>query len=109
MIEVTVLTNACAAGLDDAVEDALRERNGLGLERRILAIHRLKTAVPARALARMGAIAGGGSDAQIDVRSHCVYMPRMRQAALTPFLLAGRRLASTLSASVWRSKSWTTF
>jgi geranylgeranyl pyrophosphate synthase len=35
------------------------------LEARILAIHRLKTAVPASALARMGAVAGGGSDAQI--------------------------------------------
>ncbi len=32
---------------------------------RILACHRLKTAAPAGCLARMGAVAGGGSDAQI--------------------------------------------
>ena len=35
------------------------------LERRILACYRLKTAVPAASLAAVGAIAGGGSDAQI--------------------------------------------
>lgn len=36
------------------------------LERRVLATHRLKAAVPAASLARMGAVAGGGSDAQVD-------------------------------------------
>ena len=36
------------------------------LEQRILATHRLKTAAPAGALARMGAITGGGSEAQIE-------------------------------------------
>ena len=35
------------------------------LTSRILACHRLKTAAPAGCLARMGAVAGGGSDAQI--------------------------------------------
>lgn len=35
------------------------------LEARILACHRLKTAAPAGCLARMGAVAGGGTDAQI--------------------------------------------
>ncbi len=35
------------------------------LERRILACHRLKTAAPAGCLARMGAVAGGGSDEQV--------------------------------------------
>ena len=35
------------------------------LTSRILACHRLKTAAPAGCLARMGALAGGGSDAQI--------------------------------------------
>jgi geranylgeranyl pyrophosphate synthase len=35
------------------------------LEGRILACHRLKTAAPAGCLARMGAVAGGGSDEQI--------------------------------------------
>lgn len=36
------------------------------LESRVLAIHRLKTAAPAGALARMGALIGGGTEAQID-------------------------------------------
>ena len=36
-----------------------------GLEARILACHRLKTAAPAGCLARMGAVVGGGSDEQI--------------------------------------------
>lgn len=35
------------------------------LEGRILACHRLKTAAPAGCLARMGAVAGGGSDEQV--------------------------------------------
>jgi geranylgeranyl pyrophosphate synthase/predicted secreted hydrolase len=35
------------------------------LERRVLAIHRFKTAAPASALARMGAVVGGGTEAQI--------------------------------------------
>jgi len=36
------------------------------LESRVLAIHRLKTAAPAGALARMGALVGGGTKAQIE-------------------------------------------
>ncbi len=36
------------------------------LERRILATHRLKTAAPAASLARMGALAGGGTDVQVE-------------------------------------------
>jgi len=36
------------------------------LERRVLAIHRLKTAAPAASLARMGAVAGGGTAEQVD-------------------------------------------
>jgi len=36
------------------------------LEDRVLAVHRLKTAAPAGCLARMGAIAGGGTDAQME-------------------------------------------
>ena len=35
-------------------------------EKRLLAVHRLKTAVPAGCLARMGALAGGGSEEQIE-------------------------------------------
>ena len=53
-------------GFDDVVDDAIANDQGQALEHRILAIHRLKTAAPAAALARMGAVAGGGSDAQID-------------------------------------------
>jgi geranylgeranyl pyrophosphate synthase len=36
------------------------------LESRVLAVHRLKTAAPAGCLARMGAIGGGGSKAQVE-------------------------------------------
>lgn len=36
------------------------------LEQRVLAVHMLKTASPAGCLARMGAIAGGGSEAQVE-------------------------------------------
>jgi geranylgeranyl pyrophosphate synthase/predicted secreted hydrolase len=36
------------------------------LEARIVATHRLKTAAPAGALARIGAVSGGGTDAQIE-------------------------------------------
>jgi geranylgeranyl pyrophosphate synthase/predicted secreted hydrolase len=52
-------------GFDDIVDHAIAN-DPAQLEQRILAIHRLKTAAPAAALARMGAVAGGGSDAQID-------------------------------------------
>jgi geranylgeranyl pyrophosphate synthase/predicted secreted hydrolase len=53
-------------GFDDVVYDAVAKGDGESLEHRILAIHRLKTAAPAAALARMGAVVGGGTDAQID-------------------------------------------
>lgn len=58
-------------GLDIAGQHALLPAivaNGDGalLERRVLAVHRLKSAVPARALGQMGAILGGGSDEQIE-------------------------------------------
>lgn len=53
-------------GFDDIVDDAVERGDGLALEHRILAIHRLKTAAPAAGLARMGAVAGGGSTAQIE-------------------------------------------
>lgn len=52
-------------GFDDLVDDAIASGRASELERRILAIHRLKTAAPASALAQMGAVAGGGSDAQV--------------------------------------------
>ena len=54
------------AGLDDAMPDAVARGDGALLEKRVLAVHRLKTAVPAATLARMGAIAGNGSEAQIE-------------------------------------------
>jgi geranylgeranyl pyrophosphate synthase/predicted secreted hydrolase len=54
------------AGLHGLLPYAVRTGDTRLLERRILAIHRLKTAAPAAALARMGAIAGGGSDLQVD-------------------------------------------
>ncbi len=53
-------------GFDDVLDDAIARGDADALEQRILAIHRLKTAAPAASLARMGAVAGGGSDAQID-------------------------------------------
>ena len=40
--------------------------DGVLLEERILAIHRLKTAIPAASLARMGAVGGGATEAQIE-------------------------------------------
>ncbi|MDP6946276.1 MAG: polyprenyl synthetase family protein, partial [Myxococcota bacterium] len=54
------------AGLDDAMEVAAEDGKLEDAEARVLAIHRLKTAVPAASLARMGAVAGGGSEAQIE-------------------------------------------
>jgi len=53
-------------GLDDYVPHAVATGETEELEARVLAIHRLKTAAPAGALARMGAIVGDGSEAQIE-------------------------------------------
>jgi geranylgeranyl pyrophosphate synthase len=50
----------------DLVPHAVETGDARALEERILTTHRLKTAVPAASLARMGAIVGGGSDAQVD-------------------------------------------
>merc|ERR1711968_41372 len=52
--------------MDEVVETG----NGQLLEDRVLGIHRLKTAVPAGSLAQMGALAGGGSEAQIQAVGH---------------------------------------
>ncbi len=55
------------AGLETTLRDAVsRGTRGEGLEERVLAIHRLKTAVPAASLARMGAVAGGGTAEQVE-------------------------------------------
>jgi len=53
-------------GLDYLMPDAVKEGKSDVLEERSLAIHMLKTAVPAGTLARMGALVGGGTDAQIE-------------------------------------------
>ncbi len=53
-------------GLDHLMDDVVASGDGELLEERVLAIHRLKTAAPAASLARMGAIAGEGSEAQIE-------------------------------------------
>ncbi|HVT08417.1 MAG TPA: polyprenyl synthetase family protein [Polyangia bacterium] len=53
-------------GLAAAVADCVRSGESDLLEKRVLATHRLKAGVPAGSLARMGAVAGGGSDAQVN-------------------------------------------
>jgi geranylgeranyl pyrophosphate synthase/predicted secreted hydrolase len=53
-------------GLDDQLARAVESGDSRELERAVCAKHRLKAAAPAAALARMGAVAGGGSEAQID-------------------------------------------
>ncbi|HEX9101158.1 MAG TPA: polyprenyl synthetase family protein, partial [Polyangia bacterium] len=53
-------------GLEDQLERAVETGDSRDLERAVCAKHRLKAAAPAAALARMGAVAGGGSEAQID-------------------------------------------
>ncbi len=53
-------------GHDHVMADVVASGDGALLERRVLAVHRLKTAVPAASLARMGALVGGGSEAQIE-------------------------------------------
>jgi geranylgeranyl pyrophosphate synthase len=52
-------------GMDDLMPAAVATGDARALELRILACYRLKTAVPAASLAAMGAVAGGGSEAQI--------------------------------------------
>jgi len=54
------------AGCERATSHAVETGNIEALEQQVLAIHRLKTAIPASALARIGAVLGGGSPAQID-------------------------------------------
>lgn len=48
------------------VAEAVRTGDAAELEARIRATHRLKTAAPAAGLARMGAVVGGGSEAEIE-------------------------------------------
>ncbi len=53
-------------GLESFVVKALNGGDVASLEQRVIAIHRLKTAAPASALARMGALAGGGTQLQVE-------------------------------------------
>lgn len=53
-------------GLWSYLPKAIETGDTSELESRVLAIHRLKTAAPAGALARMGALVGGGTQAQIE-------------------------------------------
>lgn len=52
-------------GMEDLMPKAVETGNADRLEARILACHRLKTAVPAASLAAMGAVAGGGTKEQV--------------------------------------------
>ena len=52
-------------GMAPLMPDVVATGESAALEARILACHRLKTAAPAGCLARMGAVAGGGTDEQI--------------------------------------------
>jgi geranylgeranyl pyrophosphate synthase len=53
-------------GLNVFMPEVVESGDGQLLERRVLAIHRLKTAVPAGVLSQMGAVVGGGSEEQIE-------------------------------------------
>jgi geranylgeranyl pyrophosphate synthase len=54
------------AGFAHALPGIVARGDGAAAEARVRAIHRLKSAAPAGSLARIGAIIGGGSEAQID-------------------------------------------
>jgi geranylgeranyl pyrophosphate synthase len=53
-------------GFDKAAREAVDSGESKILESRVMAVHRLKTAAPAGCLARMGAIAGGGTIKQVE-------------------------------------------
>lgn len=53
-------------GIDDLMPAAVASGDAQAVEERVLAVHRLKTAIPAASLARMGALVGEGSEAQVD-------------------------------------------
>lgn len=54
------------AGVDDLLDEVVRTGNTAVLEAHILGVHRLKTGAPCGGLARMGVVAGRGSQAQED-------------------------------------------
>lgn len=53
-------------GMYDLMPEIVKNGDSTILEQRVLAVYRLKTGVPAAALARMGAIVGGGTKNQIE-------------------------------------------
>jgi geranylgeranyl pyrophosphate synthase/predicted secreted hydrolase len=53
-------------GLTSLMPQVVESGDGAMLERRVLGVHRLKSAAPAGALARMAALIGGGSEAQAE-------------------------------------------
>jgi geranylgeranyl pyrophosphate synthase len=53
-------------GLNDITPAAVASGDVAELQERVMAIHRLKTAVPASMAAKIGAILGGGTEAQIE-------------------------------------------
>jgi geranylgeranyl pyrophosphate synthase/predicted secreted hydrolase len=53
-------------GFEWMMPGVVESGEGADLERHVLAVHRLKTAAPAACLARIGAIAGGGSTEQVE-------------------------------------------
>lgn len=57
-------------GLAALVPSVVETGDGALLERRVLAVHRLKSGVPPGALARMSALIGGGTEAQSEALGH---------------------------------------
>lgn len=57
-------------GPDDLMPEAVRSGDNTTLMERVRACHLLKTGAPAGALARMGGVAGGGTDPQVDALGH---------------------------------------
>jgi len=53
-------------GFEHLMAEVVRTGESALLESRVRAVHRLKTAAPASGLARIGALAGGGTPAQVD-------------------------------------------
>lgn len=58
------------AGLDALMPQVVESGDGRLLEERVLAIHRLKSGAPVRALAMLGATFGGGNATQIEAIGH---------------------------------------
>lgn len=57
-------------GLASLVPHVVESGDGASLERRVLGVHRLKSAAPAGALARIAALVGGGTEEQADGLGH---------------------------------------